>query len=113
MGDDGDIIAGVFEAFRQSGGGWHETWVYTSTSPPIREEKDDNKLGEPTLRATPDDPSDQWDFTAALDIDDTPTCWRCGKELIWTDEQRSGVCSGCDPEANLWRVKRRRHDHYT
>jgi hypothetical protein len=34
VGDDGDIIAGVFEAFLQSGEGWHETWVYTSTSPP-------------------------------------------------------------------------------
>jgi hypothetical protein len=34
VGEDGDIITGVFEAFRQSGGGWHETWVYTSTSPP-------------------------------------------------------------------------------
>jgi hypothetical protein len=32
----------------------------------------------------------------------TPTCWRCGKELLWTDEQRSGVCSRCDPEANLY-----------
>jgi len=33
-GDDGVIITDVFEAFHQSGGGWHETWVYTSTSPP-------------------------------------------------------------------------------
>ncbi|HEY6685653.1 MAG TPA: hypothetical protein VI094_05525 [Propionibacteriaceae bacterium] len=32
-GDDGVIIAGVFEAFRQSGGARHETWVHTSTSP--------------------------------------------------------------------------------
>jgi hypothetical protein len=39
VGDDGVIIAGVFDAFLQSGGGWHETWVYTSTSPPEREEK--------------------------------------------------------------------------
>jgi hypothetical protein len=52
-GHDGVIITDVFEAFLQSGGGWHETWVYTSTSPPKREEEDDSTIGEPTLRATP------------------------------------------------------------
>jgi hypothetical protein len=59
IGDDGVIITDVFEACHQSGGGWHETWVYTSTSPPERGEEDDSTLGEPTLRATPDSPSAQ------------------------------------------------------
>jgi hypothetical protein len=39
-GDDGEIIAGVFNTFRATGGGWHETLVYTSTPPPIREEEE-------------------------------------------------------------------------
>jgi hypothetical protein len=37
-GDDGEVITQVFEAHRASGGGWDETWVYTSTSPQIKEE---------------------------------------------------------------------------
>jgi hypothetical protein len=42
-GEAGEIIAGVFEAFHQSQQGWDETWVYTSTSPPIREEEEAEK----------------------------------------------------------------------
>jgi hypothetical protein len=118
-GDDGVIIAGVFEAFQQSNWGWDEMCAYTSTSPQEREEESSCTGGQPTFRPTPDDPPDQgavppeeeatqWDFTAALGVDDTPTCWQCGKELVWTDEQRSGVCSRCDPEANLWREEEAR-----
>jgi hypothetical protein len=37
-GDDGEVVVTVFEAHRNSGRGWDETWVYTSTSPQEREE---------------------------------------------------------------------------
>jgi 5S rRNA maturation endonuclease (ribonuclease M5) len=46
------------------------------------------------------DEAPNYHFAEAMS--DTPTCWQCGKELVWTDEQRSGVCSLCAPEANLW-----------
>jgi hypothetical protein len=103
-GDDGAVIVSVFEAHRASSWGWDETWVYTPTSPPIKEEESSSTKPEPTLRPTLDDPSNQ-DIEPSGDIsgEDVPTCWQCGKELVWTDEQRIGVCSRCYPEANLWR----------
>ena len=58
-GDDGDIIIDVFDAFHQSRGGWDETWVYTSTSPPKREENTETTGVQPTLRPTPEEASDQ------------------------------------------------------
>jgi hypothetical protein len=55
IGEEGDIIAAVFNAFR-SEGGWDEMWVYTSTSPPIREEEEaeetQSRGNEPTFRPT-------------------------------------------------------------
>jgi hypothetical protein len=57
-GDDGKVIADVFEAFRQTQQGWDEMWVYTSTSPPDREDQDDTALGEPTFRPTPQRPDE-------------------------------------------------------
>jgi hypothetical protein len=100
VGDDGVITAGVFDAFLQSGGGWHETWVYTSTSPPERGEEDDSTLGEPTLRVTPDPGLDEEEHEA---VRQCWQCWQCGRELVWTDEQHSRVCSRCDPVANLFK----------
>jgi hypothetical protein len=78
LGEDGAIIAGVFKAFHQSRGGWDEMWVYTSTSPPIREEEGqrnvDSSGGIPTLRATSDDPTDK----AGREPDGVPTCQHSG-----------------------------------
>jgi hypothetical protein len=54
-GNDGEVIVSVFEAHRDSGKGWDETWVYTSTSPPREEETDSSTGGRPTLRPTFDD----------------------------------------------------------
>ena len=46
-GDDGAVVAAVFEAHRDSGWGWDETWVYTSTSPQEREEDPTSTGGLP------------------------------------------------------------------
>jgi hypothetical protein len=60
---------------------------------------------ESESRTPSPDSDDGYDFAKAMTLvpDDVPTCWQCGKELVWTDEQRIGVCSRCYPEANLWR----------
>jgi hypothetical protein len=83
-GDDGAIIAGVFEAHRQSRGGWHETWVYTSTSPPIREEESGSTGGQPTFGATPEG-SDR--------------CHICEAELWAPALQQRGTCEKCSRNA--------------
>jgi hypothetical protein len=31
-----------------------------------------------------------------------PTCWQCGAELVWPDEQQRGTCSRCRPATNLF-----------
>jgi hypothetical protein len=93
-GDDGVIITDVFEAFLQSGGGWHETWVYTSTSPPKREEEDDSTIGEPTLRATSEDPPDQTTVPPdAAEMHDF--CTLCGNPLMAPRSRQRGMCESC------------------
>jgi len=77
-GDDGNVIADVFEAFRQTHGGWHETWVYTSTSPPLRGEKTPSAKGQPTFRATPED------------------CSQCRTPLLNPTQQARGTCGPCE-----------------
>jgi hypothetical protein len=82
-GDDGAVITDVFKAHRASGGGWDETWVYTSPSPPIREEESSNSRGEPTLRPTPV----QSTFTH---------CQACGQDNLHNAAQRQrGTCGPC------------------
>jgi hypothetical protein len=58
-GPDGEVIADVFEAFHQTQGGWDETWLYTSPSPPVREEEQETTGGKPTLRPTPEEGPDE------------------------------------------------------
>jgi hypothetical protein len=84
---------------------------FTGFNPATRE-KENGHLGN-TARGNrpgenpqnPETPPAGYDFAKAMSqlSSDVPTCWQCGRELVWTDEQRSGVCSRCDPEANLWR----------
>jgi hypothetical protein len=74
-GADGEVIADVFEAFRQTQGGWDETWIYTSPSPPIREEEEETTQGNPTLRPTPEAVPNEglplaWDWNAAWESSD-------------------------------------------
>ena len=68
-------------------------WVYTSTSPPIREEENGEEPvstgGVPTLRATPN--------AASNEEDNSAQCWQCGAELVWPDEQQRGTCWRCGP----------------
>jgi hypothetical protein len=58
-GPDGEVIADVFEAFHQTQGGWDETWLYTSPSPPVREEEQETTGGKPTLCPTPEEGPDE------------------------------------------------------
>jgi hypothetical protein len=70
----------------------------------VSDRKSDPRDSADTSVTTPDN-NDVYDFAEAMShISDVEisTCWQCGKELVWTDEQRSGVCSRCDPEANLF-----------
>jgi hypothetical protein len=67
-GADGEVIADVYEAFRQTQGGWDETWVYTSPSPPIREEEQETTGGEPTLRPTPEAAPDEGKADVLLEL---------------------------------------------
>ena len=90
-GEDGVIIAGVIKAFHQTQGGWHETWVHTSTSPPIREKENDTSLGEPTLRATPATPTN-----GHTPPPKSPShCERCGGELLNQIQQQRRRCGPC------------------
>jgi hypothetical protein len=70
----------------------------------VSDRKSDPRESADTSVTTPDN-NDVYDFAEAMshlsDVE-ISTCWQCGKELVWTDEQRSGVCSRCDPVANLW-----------
>lgn len=52
-GEDGTVIATVFQAFRASSWGWDEKWVYTSTSPQEREGETLPTGVLPTFRPTP------------------------------------------------------------
>jgi hypothetical protein len=79
-GDDGTVVSDVFEAHRADGWGWDETWVYTSPSPPIREEESTSAGGEPTLRPTPE----MHDY-----------CSICGAGLWHPDSRRRGICEKC------------------
>jgi putative DNA primase/helicase len=36
-----------------------------------------------------------YDFAEAMS--DTPTCWRCGEDLVWPDDQHRGTCWRCRP----------------
>jgi hypothetical protein len=99
VGDDGDIIAGVFEAFRQSNWGWDETWVYTSTSPQIREEESTSTGGQPTLRPTPATPdngdSPQGPQDDGLEAPRADHCSLCGAALLFPPSQERGICEKC------------------
>jgi hypothetical protein len=65
----------VFEAFHQSGGGWHETWVYTSTSPPWRSGESTSTGGIPTLRATLQPPTKRKDHISMTTYDEARNAW--------------------------------------
>lgn len=98
-GEDGALIADVFSA-NMRGGGWDETWVYTSTSPPIRDEETPPSGGNPTLRPTPG-PADEDLETVPNDEGhkghDTAPCSVCGEPLPAL-RHRSGYtqCRPCE-----------------
>ena len=79
-GDDGAVVAAVFEAHRDSGWGWDETWVYTSTSPQEREEDPTSTGGLPTLRPT---------------SEGSDRCHICEAGLWAPASQQRGTCEKC------------------
>jgi hypothetical protein len=54
-GEDGEVIADVFNASHESQVRWDEMWVYTSPSPPREEQQTDTRGYHPTFRPTPED----------------------------------------------------------
>lgn len=88
-GNDGALIADVFSEHKRNGG-WHEMLVYTSTSPPEREEETPTTGGKPTLRATKK--------PAPLTyLPDHPRgCTRCGTDGGKAGIGRRGLCVDCE-----------------
>jgi hypothetical protein len=83
-------------------------WVYQGISFKTASDKAKDESGQ-----TGQTPSEHFSSTrisekfqtglSGLTTPDQASCWRCGRELVWTDEQRSGVCNWCDPQANLYK----------
>ncbi|USQ78295.1 hypothetical protein NF556_11585 [Ornithinimicrobium faecis] len=89
-GEDGVLISDVFAAHSRYGG-WDETWVYTSTSPPERETKRETSGGNPTLRPTPDHAPPAADAAADSDL----RCPSCAGATTPTRDAAGLPCLAC------------------